>query len=118
MGEKHSALVLNIETFAKEDEAYELLNSLSMSLPILIMVTWVLDALLAGVYLKWLHPWRIILQEVSSLGLEFRLFTFTSQEPDQWEPETDNEADIEQVDKKVVLNLILIYLSGNPGGYS
>ena len=76
MGERHSALVLNIGTFAEEDKAYELLNSLSMSLPILIMVTWVLDALLAGVYLKWLHPWRIILQEVSSLGLEFWLFYF------------------------------------------
>ena len=76
MRERHSALVLNIGTFAKEDEGYELLNRLSMALPILIMVTWVLDALLAGVYLKWLHPWRIILQEVSSLGLEFWLFYF------------------------------------------
>ena len=76
MGEKHSALVLNIGTFAEEDEAYELLNSLSMSLPFVIMVTWVFDALLGGVYLKWLHPWRIILQEVSSLGFEFRLFDF------------------------------------------
>ena len=76
VGEKHSALVLNIGTFAEEDEAYELLNSLSMSLPFVIMVTWVFDALLGGVYLKWLHPWRIILQEVSSLGFEFRLFDF------------------------------------------
>ena len=76
MREKHSALVLNIGTFAEEDEAYELLNSLSMSLPFVIMVTWVFDALLGGVYLKWLHPWRIILQEVSSLGFEFRLFDF------------------------------------------
>ena len=76
VGEKHSALVLNIGTFAEEDEAYELLNSLSMSFPFVIMVTWVFDALLGGVYLKWLHPWRIILQEVSSLGFEFRLFDF------------------------------------------
>ena len=73
---RHSALVLNIGTFAEEDEAYELLNSLSISLPFLIMVTWVFDALLAGVYLKWFHPWRIILQEVSSLGFEFWLFYF------------------------------------------
>ena len=64
---RHSVLVLNIGTFAEEDEAYELLNSLSMSLPLVVLVTWVLDALLAGVYLKWLHPWRILLQEVSSL---------------------------------------------------
>ena len=73
MRERHSVLVLNIGTFAEEDEAYELLNSLSMSLPLVVLVTWVLDALLAGVYLKWLHPWRILLQEVSSLWLEFQL---------------------------------------------
>ena len=72
--ERHSALVANIGTFAEEDEAYELLNSLSISLPIVAMVTWVLDALLGAIYLKWFHPWRIILQDVSSLGFEFRVF--------------------------------------------
>ena len=72
--ERHSALVLNIGTFAEEDEAYELLNILSMSLPFVIMITWFFDALLAAVYLKWFHPWRIILQEVNSLGVKFRLF--------------------------------------------
>ena len=70
---RHSVLVLHIGTFAEEDEAYELLNSLSMSLPFVIMITGLLDALLASVYLKWLHPWRILLAEVSSLWLEFQL---------------------------------------------
>ena len=69
--ERHSALVLNIGTFAKEDEAHDLLNSLSMSLPFVVMVTGVLDALLAAVYLKWLHPWRIILQEENCVPFEF-----------------------------------------------
>ena len=73
MKERHSALVLNIGTFAEEDEAYELLNNLSMYLPFVVMVIWVFDGMLAAVYLKWFHPWRIILQEVSSLGFEFRL---------------------------------------------
>ena len=63
--ERHSALLLNIGTFAEEDEAYELLNNLSMSLPFVIIVTCLLDSLLAAVYLKLFHPWRIILQEVS-----------------------------------------------------
>ena len=71
MRERHSALVLNIGTFAKEDEAHELLNSLSMSLPFVVMTTSVLDALLAAAYLKWLHPWRIILQEESCVPFEF-----------------------------------------------
>ena len=72
MVEKHSALLLNIGTFPEEDAAYELLNNLRMSLPLVVVVTWVLDALLAAAYLKWFHPWKIILQEVIcfSLGIQ------------------------------------------------
>ena len=65
MNERHSALFLNIGTFKEEDEAFELLNSLTIILPLLVVVSWVLDALLAAVYLKWLHPWKIILQKVN-----------------------------------------------------
>ena len=57
-------LLLNIGTYAKEDEAHEMLNNLSKSLPFVIMITSILDSLLAAIYLKWCHPWRIILQEV------------------------------------------------------
>ena len=71
MRERHSVLVLNIGTFAEEDEAYELLNNLRVSLPLVVIVTWILDALLAIVYLKWLHPWKILLQEVSSPWFDF-----------------------------------------------
>ena len=63
MGEKHSAL-LNIGTYPEEDAAYKLLNNLRMALPLVVVVTWVLDSLLAATYLKWFHPWKIILQEV------------------------------------------------------
>ena len=94
MSEKHSALVLNIGTYAEEDEAYELLNILRISLPIVIIITWIFDALLAGVYLKWLHPWKILLQEVSSLSFLFLSFTIAaSQEPAQWEVEDDAGAE-------------------------
>ena len=65
MSERHSTLVLNIGTFKEEDEAFDLLNSLTIILPLLVVVSWVLDALLAVVYLKWLHPWKIILQKVN-----------------------------------------------------
>ena len=73
MSERHSVLLLNIGTFAEEDEAYELLNSLRMSLPFVVMITSLFDALLAAVYLKWFHPWKILLQEVSSIGFDFFL---------------------------------------------
>ena len=68
VSERHSALILNIGTFAEEDEAYELLNNLRMSLPFVVMITSFFDALLAAVYLKCLHPWKILLQKVSSLS--------------------------------------------------
>ena len=62
--EKHLTLVNNIGTYEEEDVAYELLNSLSQSLPFIVMITAVFEALLAAAYLKWFHPWKILLQEV------------------------------------------------------
>ena len=71
MREKHLALRDNIGTFAKEDEAFDLLTRLSWQLPIFVIASAILDLALAFVYLKWLHPWKIILQEVSSKSLLF-----------------------------------------------
>merc|ERR1719350_1613945 len=73
VSEKHSALVDNIGTYPEEDKAYKLLITCSVALPFLVLVTWALDALLALAYLKWFHPWRIILQE----------------EPDDWDRDND-----------------------------
>ena len=98
--ERHSVLVVNIRTFAEEDEAHKLLNSLSMSLPIVVMIIWVLDALLAAVYLKWLHPWRILLQEVRFSVVGVSAFKVTAcQEPEQWGLEMFNKEGVEQPDE-------------------
>ena len=78
---------------------HELLNSLSVHLPFVIMITSVLDVLLAGVYLKWFHPWKIILQEVST-SLLLVLYNFL-QEPDTWQLEEDEEEERDQGKKKV-----------------
>ena len=74
MREKHSALVLNIGTYEEEEEAFELLNTLSICLPFLVMITCLFDALAACVYLKWLHPWKILLQVVSSRWFDVLMF--------------------------------------------
>ena len=93
MSERHSALVLNIGTFAREDKAYELLNNLRMSLPFVVMITSFFEALLACVYLKCLHPWKILLQAVSSLSFFFLSFTIAaSKEPAQLEMEEEDDA--------------------------
>ena len=68
MANKHLTLLLTIGTFDEEDKAYRMLNQLTIYIPIVILVTWIFDALLAMVYLKWLHPWRIIVQTVSFIG--------------------------------------------------
>ena len=59
------ALRNNIETYDKEDEAFDLLTRLNWELPIFVIASAILDLLFAVVYLKWLHPWKIILQEAS-----------------------------------------------------
>ena len=64
MSEKHLALRDNIGTYAKEDEAFDLLTRLNWELPIFVISSAMLDLLLAVVYLKWLHPWKMILQKV------------------------------------------------------
>ena len=58
------ALRDNIGTYAKEDEAFDLLTRLNWELPIFVISSAMLDLLFAVVYLKWLHPWKIILQKV------------------------------------------------------
>ena len=65
------ALRDNIGTFAKEDEAFDLLTKLSWQLPFFVISSAIVNLVLAFVYLKWLHPWKIILQEVSSKSLLF-----------------------------------------------
>merc|ERR550517_91693 len=77
-----------LRTFAEEDEAHELLNNLSMSFPFIVIVIWIFDALLAAVYLKWLHPWKILLQK----------------EPDQWGIKMENGAGTEQANEKILEN--------------
>ena len=69
--EKHLALHDNLQTFPKEDEALYLLTRLSWQLPIFVIVSAILDLVLAFVYLKWLHPWKIILQEASCENCAF-----------------------------------------------
>ena len=64
MSKKHLALRNNIGTYDKEDEAFDLLTRLNWKLPIFVISSAILDLLFAVVYLKWLHPWKIILQKV------------------------------------------------------
>ena len=71
VSKKHLALRDNIGTFAKEEEAFDLLTMLSWQLPIFVIASAIIDLVLAFVYLKWLHPWKIILQEVFSISFDF-----------------------------------------------
>ena len=65
MSKKHTALRDNIGTYTEEDDAFKLLTTLAWRLPISVATSALLDLVLACVYLKWLHPWKIILQKAS-----------------------------------------------------
>ena len=74
MREKNLVLLANIGTFAEEDEAFDLLTRLTWLLPVIIIVSAIFELVLAVVYLKWLHPWKIILQEVVNHHFYFSKF--------------------------------------------
>ena len=63
-GTTQGTVLVDIGTFEEEDEALDLLTRLTWQLPVFVIVSALLDLVLAVVYLKWLHPWKIILQEV------------------------------------------------------
>ena len=64
---RHEFLMAHIGVFKEEQNAFDLLSSLSWQLPLFMAVTALLDLLLVLVYMKWLHPWRDILQDVSRI---------------------------------------------------
>ena len=71
MREKHLVLRDNIGTFAKEDEAFDLLTRLSWQLPVFFIASAIVDLIMAVVYLKWLHPWKIILEKAGQIFFSF-----------------------------------------------
>merc|ERR1712107_829146 len=91
--EKHVALRDNIGTYEEEDKAFNLLSWLSWHLPVFVIASALLDLLLAVVYLKWLHPWKIILQE----------------EPEKWGSESEKEGLLtkEEIEDGLVMDLLL-----------
>ena len=91
------ALRDNIGTYEEEDKAFNLLTWLSWHLPVFVVASALLDLLLAVVYLKWLHPWKIILQEVSrnkhmiARNNNQNHYKLIFQEPEKWGSESGKE---------------------------
>ena len=59
--DRHELLMKTIGTFPEEDFAYQRVNFLLWTLPLTISIHAVVDAILAYVYMKYVHPWRGIL---------------------------------------------------------
>ena len=95
------ALRDNIGTFAQEDEAFDLLTRLSWQLPIFFISSAILDLVLAFVYLKWLHPWKIILQEVlfKVPSLLSPTLDSISKEPESWNSDKEQGQENPVMDK-------------------
>ena len=58
-------VVAHIGAFEEEQNAFDLMSRLIWQLPLFIVLTAILDLLLVLVYMKWLHPWKAILEDVS-----------------------------------------------------
>ena len=58
---RHELLEGSIGTFQEEDDAYAMVTTLSWILPLTVILSAMLDALLVWIYMKLAHPWKDIL---------------------------------------------------------
>ena len=60
--ERHLLILPAIGVFQQEEEAYMLVTRMRWLLPVLVLVLAVLDLILMMAYMKFFHPWKMILQ--------------------------------------------------------
>ena len=58
---RHELLQGTIGTFREEDSAYQLVRTLSLALPITVVLGAAVDGLCAYLYMHFFHPWKDIL---------------------------------------------------------
>ena len=78
-------MVAHIGAFEEEQNAFDLMSRLIWQLPLFMVVTALLDLLLVLVYMKMLHPWRAILEDVSRSPVSMK-HDPDPQEPEVWGP--------------------------------
>ena len=61
VNERHELLLVTIGTFPEEDDAYWAVTTLSWALPMILVISTILDSILVWVYMKYAHPWKDIL---------------------------------------------------------
>ena len=61
--ERHSTLLANIGTFPEEREGFARIMFLSWILPSIVLATTLIDLILVFLYMRFLHPWRCILDD-------------------------------------------------------
>ena len=63
MKARHELLLVSIGTFPEEDEAYQRVMKLLWALPLIVILSGVMDIFFIFIYMKCVHPWKIILVE-------------------------------------------------------
>ena len=61
MNARHTLVKGAIGVFPEEEYAYWLVNTLSWSLPLIIVLGAIVDVLLVYIYMRFFHPWKDIL---------------------------------------------------------
>ena len=72
MKERHELLLGAIGVFKEEEDAYQLATEFAWILPAIIMCGGLVDLALIVVYMKFAHPWKVILSKdkVSKTNME------------------------------------------------
>ena len=59
--------------FPEEESAVSLLLTLSWVMPVLVVISSLIDLIMVFLYQKFLHPWRRILQKVMEYLIRFKV---------------------------------------------
>ena len=72
MKERHELLLGAIGVFKEEEDAYQLATKFTWILPVVILCGGLVDLALIVVYMKFAHPWKVILykEKVSKTNME------------------------------------------------
>ena len=60
---RHETIQASIGYFPEEGQAYSVVKTLIFVLPTAVVYTTVTDIVLVISYMKWIHPWRKIIQQ-------------------------------------------------------
>ena len=73
MTKRHSEQMKLGHVFPEEESAVSLLLTLSWVMPVLVVISSLIDLIMVFLYQRFFHPWRRILQKVREYFIRFKV---------------------------------------------